>query len=107
PSAHAVPGPVAVVSSWPTLTAPTTDHLRGDSVPASTILLIASDAAPGDAIKTILSGAGYTVTVVADPEEAFAKVAEHQLVVVDISSGPASAVEVCRQIRATPAMSAV
>ena len=76
-------------------------------MPASTILLIASDAASGDAIQTILSGAGYTVTAFADPEEAYAKVAEHQLVIIDTSGGPTSAVEVCRQIRAAPAMSAV
>ena len=76
-------------------------------MPASTILLIASDAASGDAIKTILSGAGYSVTTFADPEEAYAKVAEHQLVVLDIASGPTSAVEVCRHIRAAPTMSAV
>ena len=30
--------------------------------------------------RTILTGAGYTVTPIADPDEAFAKVAEHQLV---------------------------
>ena len=30
-------------------------------MPASTILLVASDAASGDAIKTILSGGGYGV----------------------------------------------
>jgi pilus assembly protein CpaE len=76
-------------------------------VPASTILLIASDETSGDSIKTILSGAGYAVTVFADPEEAYAKVAEHQLVIIDTSSGPTTAVEVCRQIRAAPSMSAV
>ncbi len=76
-------------------------------MPASTILLIASDATSSDAIKTILAGAGYTVTVFADPDEAYPKVAEHQLVVIDTSSGPTSAVEVCRQIRAAPSMSAV
>jgi hypothetical protein len=32
-------------------------------VPASTILLVASEAEPGDAIKTILSGAGIVVAV--------------------------------------------
>ncbi len=76
-------------------------------MPASAILLIASDAKSGDAIKTILSGAGYTVTRFADPEEAYARVAEHQVVIIDTSSGPTPAVEVCRQIRAAPSMSAV
>ena len=76
-------------------------------MPASTILLIASDETSGDSIKTILSGAGYALTVFADPEEAYAKVAEHQLVIIDTSSGPTTAVEVCRQIRAAPSMSHV
>ena len=64
-------------------------------MPASTILLVASDAESGDAIKTILSGAGYAVTVVAEAEQAMPKVAEHQLVILDISSGPTTAIEVC------------
>jgi pilus assembly protein CpaE len=76
-------------------------------VPASTILLVASDAPSGDAIKSILSGAGYVVTVFADAEQALPKVAEHQLVILDISGGPTSAIEVCSQIRATPSMSAI
>ena len=76
-------------------------------MPASTILLVASDAEAGDVTKTILSGAGYAVTVVADAEQAMPKVAEHQLVILDISSGPTTAIEVCGQIRATPSMSAV
>jgi pilus assembly protein CpaE len=76
-------------------------------VPASTILLVASDAASGDAITSILSGAGYTVTAFSEPAGAFAKVAEHQLVIIDIPDGPTSAVEVCREIRANPTMSGV
>jgi pilus assembly protein CpaE len=76
-------------------------------VPASTILLVASDAESGDAIKTILSGAGYAVTVFADADKALPTVAEHQLVILDISSGPTTAIEVCSQIRATPSMSAI
>jgi pilus assembly protein CpaE len=76
-------------------------------VPASTILLLDSDATAGDAINTILSGAGYTVTQTADADEAFAKAAEHQLVILDIVTGERSAVELCREIRATPAMAAV
>ncbi len=76
-------------------------------MPASTILLVASDPASGDAIKTILSGAGYAVTVFAEAEKALPAVAEHQLVILDISSGPTTAIEVCSQIRATPSMSAI
>ncbi len=76
-------------------------------MPASTILLVASDAESGDAIKTILSGAGYAVTVFAEAEKALPRVAEHQLVILDITSGPSTAIEVCGQIRATPSMSAI
>jgi pilus assembly protein CpaE len=80
---------------------------RGDFVPASTILLIASDAAAGDAIKTILTGAGYRVTVFADPAQAVPRVAEHQLVIIDMETGPIAAVDVCREIRAAPAVTDV
>ena len=76
-------------------------------MPASTILLVASDAEKGDAIKTILSGAGYVVTVFADAEQALPRVAEHQLVILDIDGGTPSAMEICSQIRATPTMSAI
>lgn len=76
-------------------------------MPASSILLLASDAASGESIKTILSGAGYTVTVTDDADKAFSTDAEHQLVIIDITSGARSAVEICREVRATPAMAAV
>jgi pilus assembly protein CpaE len=76
-------------------------------VPASTILLLASDAASAESTATILAGAGYTVTRTASPDQAFAKAAEHQLVIVDLASGPKSAVEVCRELRAAPALASV
>ena len=77
-------------------------------MPASTILLLASDAKSGDSIKTILSGAGlHGDTCSPTRKRPIAQVAEHQLVIIDTSSGPTTAVEICRQIRATPAMSAV
>jgi pilus assembly protein CpaE len=76
-------------------------------VPASTILLLESDAAAGDPISSILSGAGYTVTRTTDPDEAVAKAAEHQLVIIDVAAGPKSAVEICREIRATPTIAAL
>jgi pilus assembly protein CpaE len=76
-------------------------------VPASTILLLDSDAAAGEAISAILSGAGYTVTLINDPDEAFAKAAEHQVIVIDVATGPKSAVEICREIRATPTLAAI
>jgi pilus assembly protein CpaE len=76
-------------------------------VPASTILLLSTDAAAGDSTAAILTAAGYTVTQTADPDEAFAKAVEHQLVILDVTAGPRSAVEICTEIRATPALAAV
>ncbi len=76
-------------------------------MPASTILLLDSDADAGEAIASILTRAGYTVTRTADPDEAFAKATDQQLIVIDVASGPRSAVDICREIRATPALSAI
>jgi pilus assembly protein CpaE len=76
-------------------------------VPASTILLIEADAASGENIAGVLSGVGYTVTTIADPDDAFAKVADHQLAIVDVVSGPKSSVDLCREIRSTPSLAAI
>jgi len=76
-------------------------------VPASTILLLDSDAAAGESIAAMLSAAGHKVTVTGDADDAFAKAVEHQLIIIDVSSGPRSAVEICREIRATPSMMAI
>lgn len=80
-------------------------------MPASTILVIETDAAAEDSLGPILGTAGYTVTRLADADEAFARVVEHQLVVVDLGSvakdGARTGVDLCREIRATPAMAAV
>jgi pilus assembly protein CpaE len=76
-------------------------------LPASTILLIEADAASGETISAALGGVGYTVTTIARPDEAFAKVADHQLVIIDVVEGEKTAFEVCKEIRATPALSAI
>ena len=76
-------------------------------MPASTILLLETDAEAGGSSAKILSDAGYSVTLTTDPDEAFAKAVEHQLVIIGLTSGLRSAVEICREIRATPAMAAV
>ena len=76
-------------------------------MPASSILLLASDAAAGEAMADILSAAGYTVTTTSDTDDAFAKAAAHQLIIIDVASGPKSAVDICREIRATPALAAI
>jgi pilus assembly protein CpaE len=76
-------------------------------VPASTILLLDSDPVTGAEISAILTTAGYTITLTDDPDVAFGRAAEHQLVILDVTSGPKSAVDLCREIRSTPAMAAV
>jgi pilus assembly protein CpaE len=75
-------------------------------VPASTILLIDADPASAQTIAPVLSGVGYTVTV-SEPAEAFGKVADNQLVIIDVVTGDKSAADLCREIRATPALVAI
>jgi len=78
-------------------------------VPASTILVLESPTT-ADSLAPILTSAGYTVTRTVDPDDAFAKVVEHQLAVIDIGAGLAGAksgLELCREIRSTPSMAAV
>jgi pilus assembly protein CpaE len=77
-------------------------------VPASTIIVIEnSDTA--DPLGPILTTAGYTVTRSNDPDDGFAKVAEHQLAIIDLGSGKGAtaAFDLCREIRATPSMASV
>jgi len=76
-------------------------------LPASTILLIDADAPSAEAISTALTAVGYTVTTAADPGEAFGKVADHQLAIIDVVSGEKTAFDVCKEIRSTPALAQV
>ncbi len=75
-------------------------------MPASTILLIEADPASGETIAPVLSGVGYSVTL-SEPAEAFGKVADHQLVIIDVVTGDKTAPDFCREIRATPALAAI
>ncbi len=81
-------------------------------MPASTILVheTVATAASTNSLAPILTGAGYTVTQTTESDEAFARIVEHQLVILDIGAGSAgtkSGLEFCREIRATPSMAAV
>ncbi len=76
-------------------------------MPASTILLIEADPASGELIGSVLAKVGYTVTTIADADEAFARVAEHQLAIVDVVAGSKSAFDICREIRGTPALARI
>ena len=79
-------------------------------MPASPILVLSTSAINGDPLGPILTASGYDVTDAGDTEEAFARIVEHRLVVLDLGTGQIggkTAVELCREIRATPAMAAV
>ena len=79
-------------------------------MPAATILVIETPKTGDASLEPILTTAGYTVTRSIDPDDAFTKVADHQLAIVDIgagSKGGKTGVDVCREIRATPSMAAV
>jgi pilus assembly protein CpaE len=76
-------------------------------LPASTILLIEADAASGTLISGVLTGVGYTVETFADANDALPKVAEHQLVIIDVVAGSKTAVDVCREIRSSTSQSAI
>ena len=58
-------------------------------------------------ISTVLTGVGYTVTVSTDPTRPSRKVADHQLVIIDVVEGKRTGVDICREIRATPALSSI
>lgn len=76
-------------------------------MPASSILLIEADTPSAELIGGILTKVGYTVTTIADPDEAFPRVIEHQLAILDVMSGSKSSVDVCREIRQTPALARI
>jgi pilus assembly protein CpaE len=76
-------------------------------VPASTILVIDADAASAQQIAKALSGVGYTVTLSPDPGDAFPKIPDHQLVIIDVVAGETTGVDVCREIRSTPSMASI
>ena len=76
-------------------------------MPASSILLLDADPAAAESITSVLSVVGYTLIVTADANEAIAKAADHQLVIVDVVTGPKPAAELCAVMRASPAMAGV
>ena len=75
-------------------------------MPSSTILVLETNAQAA-AIEGPLTRIGYQVTTTADPDDAVRRAGEFALVIVDVSSGRASGVDVCREIRSTAAFSAV
>ncbi len=76
-------------------------------MPASSILLLETDAIAGEAIRTVLSGVGYAVDTVADVGEALRVAADHTMVIIDVTGPTTTAADVCREIRGTPSLAAV
>jgi pilus assembly protein CpaE len=78
-------------------------------LPASTILVLESPAIGDASLAPILVSAGYTVTQSSDPGEAFALVAAHQLVAIDVGAGLGgkTGFELCHEVRATPSMASI
>lgn len=79
----------------------------GVHVAASRILLVESDATDRALVEAPLAAAGHAITVVEDAASALAQAAEHKLVVVDHLPGEHDAIELCRELRASPALSSV
>jgi len=97
-------------------------------LPASTILVLESAATAAASLAPHLTSAGYTVTQTTEADEALSLIVEHQLAVLDVGVGDVgsklakggkaakeakeaapvkSGMELCREIRAAPAMAAV
>ena len=76
-------------------------------MPASTVLLLETDPAAGETISSVLTAVGYSVTAVADADEAFHQAAEHHLVIIDVVTGPRTPFDVCRELRGTPSLGSI
>jgi len=81
--------------------------LIGVPVPPTPILLVEADPEAGAAIEATLAGAGHPVTRVATAEDALRAAAGVGLVVIDVLPDGDAALELCREIRRTPALAAV
>lgn len=86
---------------------PAMPSLIGVPVPPTPILLVEADPAAGAAIEAALGAAGHPVTRVATAADALRQASEAGLVVIDVLPTGESAVELCREIRRTPALAAV
>lgn len=74
---------------------------------ASRILLVDADDVAAGVIADTLKAVGHAITRVTDGREAFQRAPEAELVILDVPGGATSAVELCREIRATPALAAI
>ena len=76
-------------------------------MPASSILLLESDPVADTGVETILTGTGYAVTRASNADDVVRLAADHQLVILDVLSGVRTGIDICAEVRATPALSAV
>ncbi len=74
---------------------------------STSILLISSNAVAADPLAAELRAAGHDVTALADADEAIRRAGEFSLVAIDAVGPPRSGVDVCAEIRRTPAFTAV
>jgi len=73
-------------------------------LPASSILLLATDSTSAEAVATSLTGVGYTVATVTDSADAIRQAPDHQLVILDVGRGEPSGIDVCREMRSLPSL---
>ncbi|MDA8237583.1 MAG: P-loop NTPase [Chloroflexi bacterium] len=71
------------------------------------ILLLAAAADAAGPVAETLGAAGRALTTVTDPDEAIRRAGEFSLVAIDTVEPPRTAVEVCAEIRRTPALAGV
>ncbi len=76
-------------------------------MPSSSVLLLATDPAFVETMRGNLGAAGYQVSSSTDPEDAVRQAGQHAVIVIDELAGSRSAQEVCRELRATPALTGV
>ncbi len=76
-------------------------------MPTSAILLLSSSAEGAASAAAILRGIGHDVTIVGDPGEAIRRAGDVALVAIDAVDPPHSALDVCAEIRRTPALAGV
>lgn len=76
-------------------------------MPASSILLLETDPAAGEAIRTVLDGVGYGVEIVTDAGELVRSAPEHSLIIIDVTPEGTTPADICREVRGTPSLAAI
>jgi pilus assembly protein CpaE len=76
-------------------------------VSTTSILLLSAVAEAAGPVATALRAVGHVVTTVTDADEAIRRAGEFGLVAIDAVDPPRTAVEVCAEIRRTPALAGI